>query len=114
MSNKNTVIFNAAGMEFGIVFVVKKESTITPIRDIANKNGMTLILAGTSDDDDNAYVLSKGEGRPKGHNFLNTIKDVCKVENGWYMEHGRTDIPYMMFMHEECLAEKLEEAILGA
>lgn len=114
MTDSKTVIFNASGLEFGILFVTKSESVIAPIRDIAQQNNMILNLAGTSSDSDNVWVLSKGEERPNGHNFLKAIKDVCCVEKGWYPDHCRTDISYLMFMNEDSLAQRIEEANVEA
>ncbi len=103
MSNKNTVIFNALGMEFGIIFVAKSEETISPIRDLAIENGMNLDLVGNSSDDDIVWVLIKKDDHPNGIKFLSDIKDTCTVEKGWYTDHCRTNIPYMLFLNDESL-----------
>lgn len=115
MEHENIVKFKAAGLEFGTLFISKDAAPIASIRELAYKYGMDLGYVGDSSDNDKVWALIKrADETPKGADFLRSAKDICTVENGWYTDHIRTDVLYLMFLYEDSLAETVNEADIQA
>lgn len=116
MKHENIVKFNAAGLEFGTLFVSNSDDPINPIRELAHKCGMDLGYVGNSSDNDKVWALIKHSDKTptKGADFLRSVKDICTVENGWYTDHIKTNVLYLMFLYEDSLAETINEADIQA
>lgn len=115
MKHEDIVLFRTGGIEFGTLFVSKDTAPIASIRELAYKYGMDLGHVGDSSDNDKVWALIKRtDNTPKGADFLRSVKDICTVENGWYPDHIKTNVLYLMFLYEDSLAETVNEADIQA
>lgn len=115
MKHEDIILFRTGGVEFGALFVSKDDAPIASIRELAHKYGMSLGHVGDSSDNDKVWALAKDDGKtPNGADFLRSVKDICTVENGWYADHIKTNVLYLMFLYEDSLAETINEADIQA